>query len=79
MSRNEIRRTISLSFSATAVLDLETREVGVRLDLLDEWHLYEDSMSYGSGCHPNSQSGIHLVLCHFQRCLQDIHDKRFPG
>lgn len=34
-----IERTISLSLSPSAVLDLETREVGIGLDLFDERHL----------------------------------------
>jgi hypothetical protein len=33
------RHTIGLSFTASTVLDLETREVGIGLDLFDEWHL----------------------------------------
>lgn len=31
--------TVSFALSPPSVLDLETREVRVRLDLFDEWHL----------------------------------------
>ena len=34
--------TISLALSPATVLDLEAREVGVRLDFLDEGHLYAE-------------------------------------
>lgn len=43
--------TVRFSFSPTAVLNLEPREVGVGFDLLDEWHLREDK----SDRHPDAK------------------------
>ena len=53
------KRTIGLALPPAAIFDLETREVSVRLDFLDEWHLPSEVSRDVKGGHPKSRVSIH--------------------
>jgi len=36
---NNTTLTVGFALTTATIFDLETREIGVRLDFLDEWHL----------------------------------------
>jgi len=59
MVKMKKKRTIGLALPPAAVFDLETREIGVRLDFLDEWHLPSEVNRDVKGGHPKSRVSIH--------------------
>ena len=55
--RSNTTPTVGFPLATTTVFNLETREISVRLDLLDKWHL--EDLGQWSGAHQKSISSIH--------------------